>query len=213
VADAASDTAAVLDSLGVDRFLTLGWSGGGPHALACAALLPDRCRAAGSVAGVAPYEAFGDAWTDGMGESNVVEFAAAAAGRAELEALLAGVDRSVATANELLDQIGSIFPPVDVDAWRAGVGEYHLAGSRQGTRHGTDGWRDDDLAFVMPWGFDLARISVPAVVWHGQQDRAVPFAHGRWLVDHVPGARGNLTAEQGHLSLIARPDLLLDELL
>lgn len=213
VADAASDTAAVLDSLGVDRFLTLGWSGGGPHALACAALLPDRCRAAGSVAGVAPYEAFGDAWTDGMGASNVTEFSAAAAGRENLEVLLGGIDRSESTADQLLEQIRSIFPPVDVDAWRAGIGDYHLAGSRQGTRHGTDGWRDDDLAFVMPWGFDLAVISVSVVVWHGQQDRAVPFGHGRWLVDHVPGSRGFLTEEDGHLSLITRPDVLLDELL
>ena len=75
------------------------------------------------------------------------------------------------------------------------------------------GWRDDDLAFVMPWGFEVGEIDVPVAVWHGKQDRAVPFTHGRWLVDHVPGARGFLTDDQGHLSLIARPDLLLDELL
>jgi len=213
VADVAADTAAVLDSLGVGRFLTLGWSGGGPHALACAALLPDRCRAAGSAGGVAPYEAFGPGWTDGMGESNVTEFGAAAAGRDELESLLGQVDRSDITADQLLEQISSIFPPVDVDAWRAGVGEYHLAGSRQGTRRGTDGWRDDDLAFVAPWGFELDEIEVPVAVWHGKQDRAVPFAHGRWLCDHLSQSRDHLTEEDGHLSLITRPDVLLDQLL
>ena len=213
VADAAADTAHVLDSLDADRFLTLGWSGGGPHALACAALLPERCRAAGAVAGVAPYQALGQTWTDGMGASNVVEFSAAAAGREELEALLGGIDRSEATADELLEQIGSIFPPVDVDAWRAGIGDYHLAGSRDGTRHGTDGWRDDDLAFVAHWGFDPADIRVPVAVWHGAQDLAVPVTHGRWLADHLPNARGYLTEAQGHLSLIARPEALLDELL
>jgi pimeloyl-ACP methyl ester carboxylesterase len=213
VADVAADTALVLDSLDADHFLTLGWSGGGPHALACAALLPDRCRAAGSVAGVAPYEAFGQAWTDGMGASNVVEFSAAAAGREELEALLGGSDRSETTADQLLEEIRSLFPPVDVDAWRAGVGEYHLAGSRHGTRHGCEGWRDDDLAFVAHWGFDPADIRVPVAVWHGEQDLAVPVAHGRWLADHLPGAHGFLTAEQGHLSLVARPESLLEELL
>ena len=212
VADAAFDTAAVLDSLGVDRFLTLGWSGGGPHALACAALLADRCRAAGSVAGVAPYAAFGDGWTDGMGQDNVVEFSAAAAGRGELESHLEGIDRSVATVDDVLAQLDTILSPVDVEAFGAGIGEYHRAGSALGTRHGTAGWRDDDLAFVMPWGFDMGEIDVPVAVWHGKQDRAVPFTHGRWLVDHVPGARGFLTDDQGHLSLIARPDLLLDEL-
>jgi pimeloyl-ACP methyl ester carboxylesterase len=213
VADAAADTAVVLDSLGVDTFLTLGWSGGGPHALACAALLPDRCLAAGSVAGVAPYEAFGDAWTVGMGESNATEFGAAVAGRDELETLLADIERSDAEAEDVLAQIGDLLSPVDVDAFAAGMGDYHLAGSRHGTRHGTDGWRDDDLAFVTPWGFDLAEIRVPVVLWHGRQDRAVPFAHGRWLVDHVPGSRGFLTEEDGHLSLITRPDVLVDELL
>jgi pimeloyl-ACP methyl ester carboxylesterase len=213
VADAAADTATVLDSLGVDRFLTLGWSGGGPHALACAALLPDRCRVAGSVCGVAPYRAFGAGWTDGMGESNVEEFTAAAHGREELMRVLDGSDRSEVTADELLDQISSLFPPVDVEAWRGGIGEYHLAGSRQGTRHGLDGWLDDDLAFMAPWDFDLARIGVPVVVWHGAQDHAVPFTHGTWLASQVAGARAILTEDHGHLSLVARPDLLLDELL
>jgi len=213
VADAAVDTAHVLDSLGVDRFLTLGWSGGGPHALACAALLPDRCRAAGSVAGVAPYEAFGAAWTDGMGDGNVKEFSAAAAGRDELETLLADVERSDATTDDVLAQMGDLLSPVDVDAFAAGIGDYHLAGSREGMRHGTDGWRDDDLAFVTPWGFDLADIGVPVVLWHGQQDRAVPFAHGRWLVANVRGALGILAGDQGHFSLMTRPAVLLDELL
>ena len=213
VADAAADTARVLDSLDVDRFLTLGWSGGGPHALACAALLPDRCLAAGSVAGVAPYEAFGEAWTDGMGPSNVTEFAAAAAGRDELERLLADVERSDATTDDVLAQLGDILSPVDVAAFGAGIGGYHLEGSRRGTRHGTDGWRDDDLAFVTPWGFELSDIRVPVALWHGQQDRAVPFAHGRWLVDHVPGAHGVLTEDHGHFSLMVRPEALLDELL
>jgi pimeloyl-ACP methyl ester carboxylesterase len=213
VADAASDTTEVLGSLGVDRFLTLGWSGGGPHALACAALLPDRCRAAGSVAGVAPYDAFGDAWTDGMGESNVVEFGAAAAGRDELEELLADVERPEAEEEDELAQMADLLSPVDVMAFAAGIGDYHLTGARLGTRHGTDGWRDDDLAFVTPWGFDLAEIRGAVVLWHGQQDRAVPFAHGRWLAGHIPRARGILSAEQGHFSLMSHPEVLLDELL
>ncbi len=147
-----------------------------------------------------------------MGQDNVVEFSAAAAGRAELESHLEGIDRSVATVDDVLAQLDTILSPVDVEAFGAGIGEYHRAGSALGTRHGTAGWRDDDLAFVMPWGFDLGEIDVPVAVWHGKQDRAVPFTHGRWLVDHVPGARGFLTDDQGHLSLIARPDLLLDEL-
>src|SRR5918911_4113642 len=88
VADAAGDTAAVLDALGVDRFVTLGWSGGGPQALACAALLPGRCLAAGTLAGPVPHEAEGLDWMAGMGEENIAEFGAARAGRPELTAFL-----------------------------------------------------------------------------------------------------------------------------
>src|SRR5215510_9653306 len=71
VADVVDDVVAVLDELGDERFLTLGWSGGGPHALACAALLPDRCAAAATLAGVAPYAAEGLRWLDGMGPENI----------------------------------------------------------------------------------------------------------------------------------------------
>ena len=79
VVDVAGDTAAVLDELGADTFVTAGWSGGGPHALACAAALPGRCLAAASVAGVAPYQAEGLDWLAGMGPENIAEFGAARA--------------------------------------------------------------------------------------------------------------------------------------
>ncbi len=69
-ADDVTESVAVLDALGIDEFVTLGWSGGGPRALACAALLPQRCRAAASLAGVAPYDAPGLDWFAGMAEEN-----------------------------------------------------------------------------------------------------------------------------------------------
>jgi pimeloyl-ACP methyl ester carboxylesterase len=211
VADAAVDTAAVLDALGVDRFITLGWSGGGPHCLACAAVLPGRCEAAGVVAGVAPYEAFGDAWAAGMGEDNVVEFTAAAAGREPLEALLAGFDRTDATKDSVLAQISTLFSPIDLEAFRGAMGDYHVAGSQHGMKFGTDGWRDDDLAFVQPWGFDVGSIDVPLVMWQGREDRMVPFAHGEWLAASLPGVRTHLTEDEGHFSLMTKPQALVDE--
>jgi pimeloyl-ACP methyl ester carboxylesterase len=71
---------AVLDGLGARQFVTVGWSGGGPHALACAALLPGRCLAAASLAGLAPAQAEGLDWVAGMGPENVTEFSAAGQG-------------------------------------------------------------------------------------------------------------------------------------
>ena len=213
VADAASDTAVLLDSLGVDRFLTLGWSGGGPHALACAALLPERCEVAGAVAGVAPYDLFGDGWTDGMGEDNVIEFSAAAAGRTALEEHLGDVDRGEATLDDVRADFATLMSPVDVAAFDAGMGAYHLAGSAHGVRHGTGGWLDDDLAFTAPWGFELGSIVVPLVLWHGRQDKMVPFTHAQWLAERLPGVRAHLIDDQGHMSLMTTPDTLVDELL
>ena len=88
VGDVAADVAAVLDELGAREFVTIGFSGGGPHSLACAALLPERCLAAASVAGVAPYDAAGLDFMAGMGPENVEEFQLAARGAAALTPFL-----------------------------------------------------------------------------------------------------------------------------
>jgi pimeloyl-ACP methyl ester carboxylesterase len=211
VADVAVDTAGVLDALGVDRFVTLGLSGGGPHALACAGLLPERCLAAGAVAAVAPYDLFGAGWTEGMGEGNIQEFSAAVAGSEALDEFLAGFDRSTITRDGLLADIGTLFSPVDVDAFSGAMADYMVNGMRHAVLHSTGGWRDDDLAFARPWGFDPAAIEVPVVVWHGRQDRMVPFPHGEWLAAALPDARARLSDEQGHVSLMTHPDELVAE--
>ncbi|MDQ1510467.1 MAG: hypothetical protein QOG50_2311, partial [Actinomycetota bacterium] len=115
VADVADDTAAVLDAVGADSFVTLGWSGGGPHALACAALLPERCRAAATLAGVAPYGADGLDWLAGMSEENVEEFSAALDGEEPLTRFLeaqAAVLRDV-SASDVADALGGLVSPVD----------------------------------------------------------------------------------------------------
>jgi pimeloyl-ACP methyl ester carboxylesterase len=210
VADVAADTATVLDALGADRFVTLGWSGGGPHALACAALLADRCLAAGAVAAVAPYDALGPHWMDGMGQDNVEEFSAALAGREEIEAFLAGFDREEITREGLLADIGTLFSPIDVEAFSGPMADYMVDGMRHAVLHGTAGWRDDDLAFAQPWGFDPAAIAVPVALWQGREDRMVPFAHGEWLAAHVPGVRARLTDDQGHVSLMRQPEALVE---
>ncbi|MCW2527610.1 MAG: alpha/beta hydrolase fold protein [Pseudonocardiales bacterium] len=90
VADAAGDVSAIVDHLGIGEFVTAGWSGGGPHALATTALLPDRCRAAATIAGVAPFSAQGLDWLRGMGEENLEEFAAAIEGESSLTSWLEG---------------------------------------------------------------------------------------------------------------------------
>jgi pimeloyl-ACP methyl ester carboxylesterase len=212
VADAAADTAAILDALDVDSFLTVGWSGGGPHSLACAALLPDRCQAAATLGGPAPHSADGLAWTDGMGPENVEEFAAAAAGSDELTALLDKEAKVELTAELVAESLGGLVSAVDRAAIEHGVADYIAAGWARAMLHGIAGWRDDDLAFMADWGFDVAAIRVPFALWHGAHDRMVPFAHGHWVAEHAPTARAHLLSDEGHVSLVLRFGELLDEL-
>jgi pimeloyl-ACP methyl ester carboxylesterase len=215
VADVAADVAALLDGLGLDRFLTLGWSGGGPHALACAALLPDRCRAEATIAGVAPYDAPGLDWLAGMGEENIAEFGAAAAGPAALTAYLepAARDLVAAPAAELAAALGDLVSDVDRRALTGEFAGYLTASFRAALSTGVAGWRDDDLAFLTGWGFGPGSGTVPVAIWQGDEDRMVPVDHGRWFAAHVPGAAIHLVPGEGHLSLLTnRIDTILADL-
>jgi pimeloyl-ACP methyl ester carboxylesterase len=217
VADVAADTAAVLDELGADSFVAAGWSGGGPHALACAAGLPDRCLGAASIAGVAPYLAPGLDWMAGMGPENVAEFGAALAGEAELTAFL---DLEAATIGTVTGpDVAQAFGGLVIEADQAVLtGEFadHIATClRAALSSGIAGWRDDDLAFIRDWGFSLApEPPLRAAIWQGDQDRMVPFAHGQWLAAAIPGARVHLMPGDGHLSMtVSAFDRILDDLL
>jgi pimeloyl-ACP methyl ester carboxylesterase len=215
VADCAGDVAALADHLGADRFVTLGWSGGGPHALACAALMRDRVLAAATIAGVAPYDAEGLDWTAGMGADNQIEYPLAAR---DPDALLEWMTPQVeAMANiaphEIVDALRSLVSNVDEASISEEFGDFLAKSFRRAFANGPWGWYDDDLAFVAPWGFDLASIRAPVSIWQGRHDLMVPFAHGEWLVEHIPTARPQLRLEHGHLSLtVGSIDEILDDL-
>ena len=217
VADVAADVAAVLDALGLDTFVTAGWSGGGPHALACAALLPGRCLAAASIAGVAPSGAPGLDFTAGMGPENVAEFGAAARGP---DALTEFLDREAAafgnvTGAQVAAALGDLIADADRAVLTGAYADHLAAGSRAALSSGIAGWRDDDLAFVADWGFSLTgEGKLPAAIWQGDQDRMVPFAHGQWLAASIPGARAHLLAGAGHLTMtVSVFGQVLDDLL
>lgn len=204
VADAAGDVAAILDHLGAGDFVTAGWSGGGPHALACAALLPERCLAAATIAGVAPYSAAGLDWLDGMAEENVVEFRAAASGADGLTVFLdeAAAQLRDVTAAQIAETFGGLVTAPDKAALSGGFADYFADSTKAAVAKGTAGWRDDDLAFVADWGFALKDITAPVTVWQGDEDAMVPLGHGQWLASHIAGARARLVEGEGHLSLV-----------
>ena len=216
VADCAADTAAVLDHLGAGRCYTVGISGGGPHALACAALLPERVLACATIAGAAPFDAEGLDFLAGMGRENREEFGAALAGPAALEAYLEREAPTLArvTGEELATALGDLVSPVDAAALTGDFADFLAERLHRAVAGGIWGWFDDDMALTRPWGFGLDGIGVPVAVWQGGQDRMVPFAHGRWLAAHLPGATAMLLPGEGHLSIaVARFDEVVDELL
>src|SRR5712692_8827556 len=215
VASVVADTAAVLDALNAERFLTIGWSGGGPHALACAALLPNRCTAAATLASVAPYGVAGLDWLAGMGPENIEEFGAAIDGEERLNPYLereAAVLRKV-TGSDVAAALGGLVSEVDKRVLTGDYAEIMAHSFRRAVSAGIAGWRDDDLAFTRPWGFELSTIRVPVAIWQGDEDRMVPFAHGKWLAANIPGARSRLLTGDGHLSLVTHLERVLDELL
>ncbi|MDP9270607.1 MAG: alpha/beta hydrolase [Chloroflexota bacterium] len=216
VAAVVPDVVAVLDHLGTERCYTMGWSGGGPHALATAALLGDRVIAASVMGGVAPYAAEGLDWMDGMGAENVEEFGAALAGPAQLQSFLerAGSWLANVTADEVAGAFGDLVSEVDRASITGEYAEWLASMFRASISTGIWGWFDDDAAFVRPWGFEIGSITRPVAIWQGAQDRMVPFAHGQWLASHVGGARAHLLPEHGHLSLeVALMGGILDDLM
>jgi pimeloyl-ACP methyl ester carboxylesterase len=216
VADCVADVAAIADALGTGEILIEGGSGGGPHALACAALLPERVLAAASVAGVAPHDAEGLDWLAGMGKENLEEFGAAEAGGEKLAGYLESQRSEMrgATGPQLHEALGDLLSDVDAKALSGDYAGWLAESVDAGLAPGMWGWFDDDLAFVKDWGFELRAIERPVTIWHGARDRFVPFTHGEWLVAHVPGAKAELRDEHGHLSLLLSAyGEILDDLL
>lgn len=206
VADAADDVAAIADALGIDRLATWGISGGGPHTLACAALLPERVIAAASLASVAPYPAEGLDWFAGMGEANVTEFGLALEGSATLEPFLRGERDAMLAAGPggLAEAMRTLLSPADEAVFSGEAAEYMFEALRVGSEARLDGWLDDDIAFTKPWGFELDQIEVPVLLWQGAEDRFVPFAHGEWLARRIPTVDARLSPDDGHLTLLVR---------
>ncbi|WP_406859202.1 alpha/beta hydrolase [Streptomyces sp. HUAS MG47] len=197
VAAAAADVEAVADALGIDEFAVVGRSGGAPHALACAALLPNRAVRTAALVGLAPRNAPGLNWFDGMTESNVREYINAAAGHRQLTAALefrtlairSDPDASVADMHRGL-------PAADREIVSdVGIRSMLVRNFAEGLSSSADGWVDDVMAFSHDWGFRPEDIAGPVLLWHGEKDIFAPVQHTRWLAERIP--RAELVVERG----------------
>jgi pimeloyl-ACP methyl ester carboxylesterase len=207
VSDAAADVEAVLNHLGAGSFVTAGWSGGGPHALACGARLGPRCAAVATIAGVAPYHGVTDLdWTAGMGPENVEEFKALQAGDPELEGRIEELMAALAVIqpDQLVEALGGLLSDPDRGVIDSYFGAIFAESLRLSASTGAHGYWDDDQAFIAPWGFALDSITAPVAVWRADQDLMVPPTHGEWLANHIPTAAAVPIDGEGHVSLLAR---------
>jgi pimeloyl-ACP methyl ester carboxylesterase len=204
VADCAADIRAICAELGIGRLAMWGISGGGPHVLACAALLPDLVTAVASLASLAPLDAEGLDFFAGMGQDNADDIrlflrdpqAARVKLEADREAILA------TSAAELAGALQTLLTPTDAAALTGALADYLIYCDHEGLAPGVEGWWDDSVAEASPWGFELSAISVPVLLMHGRQDMFVPFGHGQWLAAHIPGVEARLFDHDGHLTLL-----------
>jgi pimeloyl-ACP methyl ester carboxylesterase len=206
VASVVDDTRTVLDALGRDSYVALGWSGGGPHALACAALDAPRCRKAVALASVVPLDVDFD-WTEGMGPENLEEFALAKEGGPVYEEYIAtaGAFIAVMDKDNVIEMMSGLLSEADravLDDDRAR--ELFATGMSYGFANGWYGYFDDNSAFYLPWGFDPTTIDVPVALFYGGADLMVPPSHGAWLSGHLPSATTHHHPPDGHLSIYAR---------
>lgn len=201
VASAAPDIAAIADALGLERFTTFGVSGGAPHSLACAALLPDRVPRAAAMVTPAPYDSPGLDFLAGMTELNVVEFSAALEGEEALAKMLQPfVEEAQADPDRIVSEIEAELPPVDQEVIRRPeVREVLRESMAEAVRQGARGWIDDDLAFTKPWGFELDAIETPVGLWQGELDVLAPRAHGEYVAKRLPNATFTLVPGAGHM--------------
>jgi pimeloyl-ACP methyl ester carboxylesterase len=197
VVHAARDVEEIADALDIERFAVVGRSGGGPHALACAALLGHRITRAAALVSPAPRNAEGFDWYSGMTAQNVEAFIVAESGIAAL------AERIVPHADAIrADPVAHL--PFAVDGLPAsdrrvlsdfGIRTMLASNFSEAFKSSAAGWIDDVLAFVAPWGFDPARITVPVALWHGREDWFMPVGHSRWLAGRITTA--TLTVEGG----------------
>jgi pimeloyl-ACP methyl ester carboxylesterase len=206
VADCARDVRQVAAALDINRLAVWGISGGGPHAIACAALLPELVGSVAVLASPAPWGAEGLDYFLGMGELNVQDISlmlddpVAARAKCERDRL----EMLTQTLPELMEFLKTLLAPVDAAALTGELGQYLIDSAHSGLGTSSDGWWDDELAMLEPWGFELGVIRTPVMLLHGRHDRFVPFSHGEWLARTIPGVEAKLTDDDGHLTLTTR---------
>ena len=211
VVDVVQDVACIANALGIERFAVAGRSGGAPHALACAALMPQRVTRAAALVGLAPRDAEGLDWFAGMAPSNVHEFRTAFDDPDRFTARL--IPRSAVIRRDPVRLLEELRPELTDDDRQIvsdnTIRSMLLRNYREALRTSPYGWIDDALALTGHWGFDPAEIQVPVLLWHGVKDVFSPASHSSWMAARIPRATAVLEPTAAHFAALrALPKVL-----
>jgi pimeloyl-ACP methyl ester carboxylesterase len=192
----------ILNNFGVEKFVSIGWSGGGPHALNMTR--EPRCVAAFTLAGVGEFGREDLNFLEGMGPENHEEFGEAVKGEKEISAWMDinALPMKAVTGSQIIEAFGGLIGDADKKALTAEFAEEMAAAMRHSISVSYAGWIDDDLAFCQPFGFDIESIDKPVIIWQGDEDFMVPQAHGEWLHKHIPNSQLKFVPGHGHISLV-----------
>jgi pimeloyl-ACP methyl ester carboxylesterase len=194
-----ADVTALADHLHLDRFAVLGWSAGGPHAAACAAMLPGRVRAGALLGSVIPLDTPGSRTALDRPDRLLLRLSQRAPWAAGL-ALRWWVAKP-SPESLLGSMIGELAGADAVVLERLGSPEQVTAFMRESVRTGTAGVIDDYRVIGEPWGFDPATITAPIRIWQGGSDTMVPPFFARWLGTRIPRSTVRVVRGEGHISL------------
>lgn len=212
--DWAVDVAELADHLGWEQFSVMGVSGGGPYAVAVAALLPERVSEASVICGAPPLARFPDR------SAMMWPYRALLNIRPRAPFLIPGVLK----VSEWISQCPPHCPPMSwVLQWTAAADRDALQGSesfetvtrsfREGISAGTRGVQLDGDIYTSEWEIDFQNIRVPISFWHGEDDKNIPFAMVKEYASWIPTAEMHSFPGEGHYSIIASaPRLVLDDL-
>jgi pimeloyl-ACP methyl ester carboxylesterase len=212
----ADDVVALADALAIERFAVLGWSAGGPGALALGALHPSRITAIGVAAGQVPMIADRDVWDaidpvitmrgDTMKTMAPDEFASMVA------PLLAPLDAPFELMMEAITE-GKDAAYLDDLASVDGLHEQLALGAIAAVERGLAGAERDMRAMVSPWPFELAAVAAPVVLWYAADDHRFKPPAGQWLADRLPDARLEVFEGTSHLLPLVHWARLMNDLL
>ena len=210
VADVADDVAQLTEHLRWDNWIAFGYSGGGPHALACGASLATQVRAVVAIATVGPPHELAD-WTSTAASGASVAHATWSADPERFEQQIREMrdELSPDPLAGMMSASGDDLSPADA-GWLAEPDHYGMfnAALREALRPSHHGWHDDKVAIFQPWGFALEDIRVPVHLLHGSADSIAPITHMRQMADRIPDATVHEIVTAAHLSVLDHLDRL-----